>query len=204
MAIHTLFPTHLYEGRFTSQYTALNRRILSDLEGLELLDDAGRRWSTKNYRGGYTSYGSVTDLHRRFPAFEELERLLQPHAKRYAAALGWKLRGRKLTMTTCWVSRMARNTRHAMHNHPFCVMSGTYYVAAPRGTSSLKVEDPRLALKRACPIRKGSSPTVLHPFVSLPPAPGRFYLFESWLRHEVPANPVGRERVSVSFNYEWS
>jgi hypothetical protein len=28
-------------------------------------------------------------------------------------------------------------------------------------------------------------------------------LFESWLRHEVPANPVTGVRVSVSFNYSW-
>jgi hypothetical protein len=29
------------------------------------------------------------------------------------------------------------------------------------------------------------------------------FLFESWLRHEVVANPVAAERVSVSFNYNW-
>jgi hypothetical protein len=26
-------------------------------------------------------------------------------------------------------------------------------------------------------------------------------LFESWLRHEVVANPVEAERISISFNY---
>jgi len=29
-------------------------------------------------------------------------------------------------------------------------------------------------------------------------------LFESWLRHEVTANPANDERISVSFNYNWS
>ena len=28
-------------------------------------------------------------------------------------------------------------------------------------------------------------------------------LFESWLRHEVPPNPVAAERISISFNYSW-
>ena len=32
---------------------------------------------------------------------------------------------------------------------------------------------------------------------------GRLVLFESWLRHEVPANRDARERVSISFNYNW-
>jgi hypothetical protein len=28
-------------------------------------------------------------------------------------------------------------------------------------------------------------------------------MWESWLRHEVPANTAETERVSVSFNYGW-
>jgi uncharacterized protein (TIGR02466 family) len=37
--------------------------------------------------------------------------------------------------------------------------------------------------------------------VTLPAAPGKVFLFESWLRHEVVANRAARERVSISFNY---
>jgi len=33
---------------------------------------------------------------------------------------------------------------------------------------------------------------------------GNAILFESWLRHEVPANRTTAERISVSFNYNWS
>ena len=32
---------------------------------------------------------------------------------------------------------------------------------------------------------------------------GQLVLFESWLRHEVAANPLAAERVSISFNYSW-
>jgi len=39
--------------------------------------------------------------------------------------------------------------------------------------------------------------------VTIPALAGRLVLFESWLRHEVPPNPVNDERVSVSFNYSW-
>jgi uncharacterized protein (TIGR02466 family) len=41
------------------------------------------------------------------------------------------------------------------------------------------------------------------PHVVLPVRAGRVLLFESWLRHEVPPNPVAGERVSISFNYGW-
>jgi uncharacterized protein (TIGR02466 family) len=39
--------------------------------------------------------------------------------------------------------------------------------------------------------------------VTLPAVPGGLLLFESWLRHEVPANPADAERISISFNYGW-
>jgi uncharacterized protein (TIGR02466 family) len=28
-------------------------------------------------------------------------------------------------------------------------------------------------------------------------------MWESWLRHEVPANAAKQERISISFNYAW-
>ena len=37
----------------------------------------------------------------------------------------------------------------------------------------------------------------------VPAEAGNVVLFESWLRHEVPANPVAAHRVSISFNYNW-
>jgi uncharacterized protein (TIGR02466 family) len=39
--------------------------------------------------------------------------------------------------------------------------------------------------------------------VEYPVAAGNVILFESWLRHEVSANPVAEDRVSISFNYNW-
>jgi uncharacterized protein (TIGR02466 family) len=40
-------------------------------------------------------------------------------------------------------------------------------------------------------------------WVVLPAQAGSLVLFESWLRHEVPPNPSGSPRISVSFNYNW-
>jgi len=41
------------------------------------------------------------------------------------------------------------------------------------------------------------------PWVVIPAEAGTLVLFESWLRHEVPPNPVAAERISISFNYSW-
>ena len=42
------------------------------------------------------------------------------------------------------------------------------------------------------------------PHITYPAKAGHVILFESWLRHEVAANRMAAERISVSFNYNWS
>jgi uncharacterized protein (TIGR02466 family) len=55
----------------------------------------------------------------------------------------------------------------------------------------------------AAPPRRADAPEAARAFVYLTPAPGTIYLWESWLRHEVPANQAKSERISISFNYGW-
>src|SRR3546814_1053564 len=70
---------------------------------------------------------------------------------------------------------------HSGHIHPHSVVSGTFYVAVPPGSGALKLEDPRLPMLMAAPARTGDAPEHLHPFVYAQPAPGRLFLWESWL-----------------------
>ena len=88
-----------------------------------------------------------------------------------------------------------RDRAHSLHLHPLSTLSGTYYVKVPAGSAGIKFEDPRLDRFMAAPPRNA--------WVTIPAAAGHLVLFESWLRHEVTANPVAAERVSVSFNYNW-
>jgi uncharacterized protein (TIGR02466 family) len=83
------------------------------------------------------------------------------------------------------------------------VISGTVYAAVPPGASALKLEDPRLPLMMAAPPRREDAPEEAQAFVYLQPGPGTLYMWESWLRHEVPANKAKTPRVSISFNYGW-
>ncbi|MCA6289000.1 MAG: hypothetical protein IM608_07125, partial [Phenylobacterium sp.] len=76
--------------------------------------------------------------------------------------------------------------------------------ATPPGASVLRLEDPRLALMMAAPPRRADAPEAERTFVSLSPAPGSVFLWESWLRHEAPPNRARTPRISISFNYAWS
>jgi uncharacterized protein (TIGR02466 family) len=204
MPIREYFPTLLYTAALEERGArALNRRLREECRQLKADDAAGRRWSAANYPGGYTSYGSAHRLQRLSPTFADLERKLERHVRAFARALEWDLEGRRLAMTDCWVNIMPRRTAHSLHLHPLSTLSGTYYVQTPTGSPGLKFEDPRLERFMAAPPRKPNARPANRAWVTVPATAGRLVLFESWLRHEVAANLVGGERVSVSFNYNW-
>jgi len=204
MTLHTLFPTFVYTTALQRGTSSdLNRRLLEECRQLHEDDAAGRRWSAKNYPGGYTSYGSAHRLQNVSPTFETLRRKLEPHVAAFASAVEWDLAGRKLDMTDCWVNIMPKGTVHGLHLHPHSTLSGTYYVQVPAGSAGIKFEDPRLDRFMAAPPRKNRGSRAARPWVTLPASPGRLVLFESWLRHEVVPNSIDADRISVSFNYNW-
>ena len=204
MAVLKLFPTLVYSARLTGAAGGkLPARLLRECLQLRRDDAGGRKWSAERYPGGYTSYGSAHRMHTLSPTFAALEREVDRHVARFARSLDLDLAGRKLAMTDCWVNIMPRGTAHGLHLHPLSTISGTYYVRTPRGSPGLKLEDPRLARMMAAPPRRASAAREMRPWILVPARAGRVVLFESWLRHEVPANPSAGERISISFNYSW-
>lgn len=203
--VRSLFPTLIHVAPLQRSGSAvLNRRLLAESLQLRADDIAGRRWSTRNYPGGYTSYASQSRMQRISPTFARLERLLGRHVRSFARALALDLEGRELVMTDCWVNIMPQGVVHSLHLHPLSTVSGTYYLRTPAGASGLKFEDPRLDRFMAAPPRRPDAPVELQPWHTVAAKTGQVVLFESWLRHEVPANPVGSERISISFNYDWA
>jgi uncharacterized protein (TIGR02466 family) len=202
--IQSWFPTFIYYAALQrAGAAAFNRELLKECYQVRDFDQAGRKWSVKNYPGGYTSYGSMAQLHRFSSTFEEMEKKITRHVMNYARALEMDLTGRKLEMTDCWVNIMPHRVVHSLHLHPLSTISGTYYVRTPAKCSTIKFEDPRLSRFMASPpkIANTSSPHLRH--VKYDAEAGKVILFESWLRHEVGANEAKSDRVSVSFNYNW-
>ncbi len=204
MSIRALFPTLVYQGqlRFPG-WRRFNARLLRECRQLRADDAAGRRWSARCYRGGYTSYNSAHRMHRQSPTFAALARELDRHVATFARRLELDLGARALAMTDCWVNVMGRHAVHGLHLHPLSTISGTYYVAVPAGAPGLKLEDPRLERFMAAPPRRAGARRANQPWVTLAARAGQLVLFESWLRHEVTPHPLTAERVSVSFNYGW-
>ena len=205
MPARAWFPTYIYcEPLQKSGLARLNADLADECRCLRDFDAAGRRWSAKNYPGGYTSYASMNELHRFSSTFAALEKKLLRHARAFARTLDMDLRGCTVCLTDCWVNIMPPTAAHSLHLHPLSFLSGTYYVATPRGCPGLKFEDPRLSKFMAAPPKLPAARPANRPHLTYPAKAGNVILFESWLRHEVAANRVDAERISISFNFNWA
>jgi uncharacterized protein (TIGR02466 family) len=189
--LRTLFATRLYEAEIGDE--ALLAQLAHSIRTLASDDQAGRSWSRQHRYAGYTSYASLNDLPRRDPAFADLAKLLTRHAAKFAEESAFEL-GRKPKLDSLWVNLLKSGGHHSGHIHPHSLISGTFYVEAPRRSGAIRFEDPRLPLMMAAPPRADS-------FVTVEPRPGLLLLWESWLRHEVLPGAGKGERLSISFNF---
>ena len=167
-------------------------------------DEAGQKWSEDNNFSGYTSYASLDDLDWRYPIFKDLINILNKHVKNFVKDLEFDLNDKNMNLDSLWINILPFGGIHTSHLHPHSVISGTTYISMPKGTSAIKFEDPRLAMMMASPGRKENTRPELKNFIYMEPKLGEVLLWESWLRHEVQMNMADEERISVSFNYNWS
>jgi len=198
MTSRPLFVTRLYEASLAD--AGLIAELEADSRAIADEDEAGRTWCEANAYGGYTSYASLTDLTRRATSFDLLRRKLDRHVAAFARELHFDP-ATKLRLESLWINILEPGAGHSGHIHPHSVVSGTIYLRTPKGSSALKLEDPRLAMMMAAPKRTEDAPEADRTFVYLTPQPGTVFLWESFLRHEVPANQARSERISLSFNY---
>ena len=194
----SLFATRLYEAQIDDP--ALLDDLAHSIRTFAEDDQAGRRWSQDKGYTGYTSYASLNDLPRRDPAFADLQKLVTRHAATFANESAFDL-DRKPKLDSLWVNLLKPGGHHTGHIHPHSIVSGTFYVEAPKGSGAIRFEDPRLPMMMAAPLRSDDAPEELRPFVSVEPRPGLLLMWESWLRHEVLPGTTKSDRLSISFNF---
>ncbi len=198
-----LFSTPLYHASLTDSGNFDMGELEKSCWSIAQDDEAGQKWCDENNYPGYTSYASLSDLTWRSPFFEELKHLLDLHVKTFVEELDFDLEGRNLKLEDLWINILPEGGNHSAHIHPNSVISGTTYISMPSGSSAIKFEDPRHSMMMAAPSRIKDAKEYLKPFIYVNPSVGDVLLWESWLRHEVPANNSSEERISISFNYSW-
>ena len=194
--MRSLFATKLYEAKLDEP--ELLGELAYSIRSLAEDDTAGVAWSKEHRYAGYTSYASLNDLPKRDPAFADLAKLLTRHAKAFARDCAFE---GKPKLDSLWANLLRGPGHHSAHIHPHSVLSGTLYIEVPKGSGSIRFEDPRLPMMMAAPTRREDAPEDLQPFVSVAPRAGLILMWESWLRHEVLPGAGRGERLSISFNF---
>jgi uncharacterized protein (TIGR02466 family) len=204
--VKNLFPTLIYVDQLWKKNSKNEKQLqelLREVKSIQRTDLPGQDWSKKNYFGGYTSYGSMDRLDQFSSSFFNLEKKFHQHVVRFANQLHWECKAKDLVLNSIWANVMPQGSYHSFHIHPLSVISGTFYVNSPKGSSPLQFEDPRMSKMMACPPKSKKTPLTHQWHYSHQPQAGELVLFESWLRHQVPAQKIQTERVSISFNYSW-
>ncbi len=96
-----------------------------------------------------------------------------------------------------WVNLLDQGSFNAMHVHCNVLLSGTYYLKVPEGSSPIRFRDPRPGV-------------VLSPFVDggintckdqlIRPQEGQLVVFPNWLDHAVDVHEGTEPRISIAMN----
>lgn len=184
----SLFPTEIY--RFVNPSAAsdheLWRTAIHELRGR----DPGRSLSNVN------GWQSSTPLHS-VPQLGGLGNFIFRCLEEFARAEGWQL-DRYGFVIDAWANINGKGASNSYHNHPNCLLSGSYYLDTPEGSGEIVFRDPReMAYNYQPPYAGGRLKT---PLKAVKPAPGLLLLFPPWLLHAVEPSGVDAERISVAFN----
>ena len=101
-----------------------------------------------------------------------------------------------------WVNIGLYKDSNSSHNHPFCDISGVYYVKTPEKCGNITFEHPAIdVLDYYFPKPSGEFNEYNSPNWWKPAVENSLYLFPGWLKHYVEPNlNKTEERVSISFN----
>lgn len=105
-----------------------------------------------------------------------------------------------------WANINRNGDYHNLHNHPYCYLSGTYYVQVPQkyntgvrsdlNPGAISFYDPRPQANMGAIKGDGQ----IDPEYRVQPVPGLMLLWPSFLHHLVHPNLSDELRISVSFN----
>ena len=115
---------------------------------------------------------------------------------------GMGLKPIKLRIERAWINVFQPGAQEEMHSHDGSLLSGTYYVDAPKGCGNISFPDPIGARRahRAFTNTTGDA-YLLAPAVGFEPQPGRLLMFESWVPHHIQCNKTDQVRISIAFNF---
>jgi uncharacterized protein (TIGR02466 family) len=195
------FPTLIFQIDLEDP-TALNERLLTAVYDARERDMKGIERSNMPELGGWHSHN---ELHKSAD-FSEITNLIGDATRKIGEDQGYHEKYH-FKIGTMWSIINPPGSANRAHVHPGCLMSGVYYIQAPKDAGNIEFIEPRTAYlmnqPRFQPNAKRSKENWTK--VRFDPVPGRMIIFPSWLYHAVDTNMSTEEgdksnRVIISFN----
>jgi uncharacterized protein (TIGR02466 family) len=187
--VHHLFPTALFAFSI-ADYASLNQPLLETIYRLKQQDTGA---SASNVLGWH-SKSTLFELDEIKP----LKSLIDAAVLEVSQTVGYG--NVQIKAANCWANVNPKYASNKIHDHANCLLSGVYYVKAPKDSGQLMFYDPRSAKTFYKPLVSNftayTADAIAHAAEE-----GLMLIFPSWLKHGVEPNLSNEDRVSISFNY---
>jgi uncharacterized protein (TIGR02466 family) len=100
-----------------------------------------------------------------------------------------------------WININPPGAFNQRHDHPLCLVSGVFYVKAPKDCGNIEFVHPSSAkMNRDWVDKQVRYAPCNSPAWSVEPEENMLYIFPGWLEHTVYPNKSKEDRISISFN----
>lgn len=160
---------------------------------------------TVNYDGGFTTFFNRQRIDH-IRGYKQLEEAIYGVTNSFLRELKYEVNPQKCSIQT-WASVIRHGGSHGIHNHPRCVVSGTFYVQCDDQSVPLVIENPTNAFRMHEPSvsRPEDYTAFTAPSMMIQPKPNMMALWPSWLYHYVPKVTKDNSvpRIAISFNVDF-
>lgn len=131
--------------------------------------------------------------------FKDLRSFIVTEVNVFADFLRLDIKNYPLRLNDSWVNIHGAGHSQEPHVHPNHVISGVYYVKAPKNSGDLMLHSP-FKMQMIQPPTTEITPYTART-IPVPVEEGVVVLFQSFTEHSVQVNKSNDDRISISFNF---
>ena len=188
--------THLFDIPIQKTVLELNIDSLTEFcYEMKRKDKKGVK--DKSNIGGWHSNNLIDETHTEFV---KLKNKIEDTANIYHRDIQFK-KTLCQKLDNIWVNINQKGHSNVLHNHPFSVLSGAFYLTKGK-IATIVFEHPFKDINTyfwsKSIIEKSNSTNMVR--WCIPPKPNTLLLFPSWIQHKVSINEENIDRITFSFN----
>ena len=186
-----IFPTliSVVENIISEEY---NLKLIEKVNELEkIIPRGGKAWLTPVYNTFYTF-----DISKDIDFFPLVDTVTKK-VNEYSIEMGSKA---KMYVSESWFNSYYKHDYQEYHLHPNSLFSAVYFLKAPKGSSSLILQNPSHASKMFVSPIEVENDNNFNTW-NIPAEQNKLVIFPSRISHMVPCHEIEEKRISIAFNF---